>query len=361
MPPRRVVVVASRMKTAALTRVAVASARARIDTARNAFVIFNRRELYAAPAPAILLTVNRSPIPELDDELRRRLRRRFGAAVDSWLDRLPPVLSDLRERWELEFDSLIQRGSISVVLRCDTATGRRAVLKISPNRKRISAEANALARWATVHVPVVLAVDEQVGALLLEAIEPGTSLADSKDYPRLESLIGLIVALHGDALPDAAYESVSDRIAYLYESGKKNYERRPDLAELIPRDLYDRGRRAAMRLAGDPTTTVVLHGDLTPVNVLDGGPERGLVAIDPAPCVGDPAFDAIDLALWRADNAETIVKRAGRLAPAVGSELRRLYQWCGAFAAMTALELAEASTDLHEPIGALIELAEEMT
>ena len=55
---------------------------------------------------------------------------------------------------------------------------------------------------------------------------------------------------------------------------------------------------------------MLLHGDLTPVNVLDGGVERGLVAIDPAPCVGDPAFDAIDLVLWRADDAATIATRA---------------------------------------------------
>jgi streptomycin 6-kinase len=31
---------------------------------------------------------------------------------------------------------------------------------------------------------------------------------------------------------------------------------------------------------------------LTPSSILDGGAERGLVAIDPAPCLGDPAFDA---------------------------------------------------------------------
>src|SRR4051794_41187144 len=94
-----------------------------------------------------------SDVPELDDELRRRLRRRFGAAVESWVDALPPVLSDLAERWDLALDSLIQRGSISVVIRCRTAGGRAAVLKVSPNRIRILDEAAALARWTTHHVP----------------------------------------------------------------------------------------------------------------------------------------------------------------------------------------------------------------
>ncbi|OUC96640.1 hypothetical protein CA984_14275 [Streptosporangium minutum] len=40
----------------------------------------------------------------------------------------------------------------------------------------------------------------------------------------------------------------------------------------------------------------LVHGDLHPGNVLDGGP-RGLVVIDPRPCVGDPAFDAVDWVL----------------------------------------------------------------
>ena len=75
-----------------------------------------------------------SRIPELDDELRRRLGRRFGTSVEAWLDELPPTLSDLAERWQLEFESLIQRGSISVVLRCRTVQGRPAVLKVSPAR-----------------------------------------------------------------------------------------------------------------------------------------------------------------------------------------------------------------------------------
>jgi streptomycin 6-kinase len=160
-------------------------------------------------------------VPDLDPELRRRLGRRFGPSVESWLDAQSPVLSELGERWELEFESLVQRGSISVVIRCRTATGRAAVLKLSPERTRILNEAAALARWKTVHVPAVLAVDENAGALLIEAIEPGTSLAESTAYPRLESLASLLTSLHADGVPDPSYRPVAEHIAYLYESGRK--------------------------------------------------------------------------------------------------------------------------------------------
>jgi streptomycin 6-kinase len=230
------------------------------------------------------------------------------------------------------------------------------VLKVSPERRRILDEAAALARWQTVHVPAVLAVDGNVGALLIEAIAPGTQLAEEASYPRLESLAALMTALHAGE-PDASYESVAERIAYLYDAGEKNYERRPDLAAVIPRELYERGRGLALRLAGEATATVLLHGDLTPVNILDGGEQRGLVAIDPAPCLGEAAFDAVDLVLWRAEDVETIATRAKQLAAAIGADPERLLRWCAAFAAMTALELAEASDAARECIDPLLALA----
>jgi streptomycin 6-kinase len=101
----------------------------------------------------------------------------------------------------------------------------------------------------------------------------------------------------------------------------------------------------------------MLHGDLTPSNILDGGAERGLVAIDPAPCLGDAAFDAVDLILWDADDLETIEARAGLLAAAADMDIRRLLDWCSAFAGMCALELANEGNVRNARIEALLELA----
>ena len=113
---------------------------------------------------------------------------------------------------------------------------------------------------------------------------------------------------------------------------------------MIPPELYERGRQLATRLAQSVPPTALLHGDLTPSNILDGGAQRGLVAIDPAPCLGDDvAFEAIDLLLWQADDVDTIVERAKLLAPAIGADTSHLFEWCIAFAAMVALELAESS------------------
>ena len=278
--------------------------------------------------------------PELDDEVRARLGRRFGPAIDAWFESLPPVLDELGTRWRIEWGPLVRRGSMSVVVRC-RADGRPAVLKLSPERPRLAHEARALATWDASPVPAVFAFDESAGALLLEGIEPGTPLADVPGYPAMERVAALLTALHG-AVPPASFPPVADRVARLFDSSLKLYEWKPELVELVSPERYERGRRLALRLAADARPAVLLHGDLTPVNVLDGGDERGLVAIDPAACVGDDAFDAIDVVFWRAPDAGTIAARARELAPAVGADAGRLLDWCTAFAGMTALELAEA-------------------
>jgi streptomycin 6-kinase len=206
----------------------------------------------------------------------------------------------------------------------------------------------------------LLAVDEQVGALLIEAIDPGTPLDETTRYPRLDELAALITSLQSGP-PDPSYPVVAERVSSLFDAGLKNYERRPDLAAVVPPELYARGRLLATWLASDPPRTTLLHGDLTPANVLVGGTGRGLVAIDPAPCLGDPAFDTVDLLFWRAADAQTVHTRAERLAPAVGADPARVAAWCAAFAAMTALEVAEAPDPDAERVQLFVALARDAT
>ena len=301
------------------------------------------------------------PVPILDDAVRARLTKRFGAEIASWLDELPDVLVALGERWHLEWGPLVPRGSMSVVIRCAMPDGRAAVLKVSPDRARLATEAAALAGWTTMHTPSVFAVDEHAGALLIEAIEPGIPLVESFTYPDLETTADLLTSLYESGVPDQSFPPLARRVARLFDSGASPYERRPQIHELVPRDLYERGRELATRFAESVPQTALLHGDLTPSNLLDGGAQRGLVAIDPAPCLGDDvAFDAIDLVLWQADDVDAIMERAERLAPAIGTDANHLFGWCTAFAAMTALEMAEspdASADRIQTYVALATLA----
>jgi streptomycin 6-kinase len=295
--------------------------------------------------------------PGFDGGARQRLTARFGSGVAGWFDELPGLLAALADRWRFQLGAPIPRGTVSAVFWCEMADGRRAVLKASPDRARLAFEATALGAWHTGHTPAVIAVDEQAGALLLEAIEPGTPLAVSCVYPGTEGVGELLTSLHGSGVPGPSYPAAGQRAGALFASSAKLYERHPELTALIPVALYERGHRLAARLARDPCRAVLLHGDLTPSNILDGGAGRGLVAIDPAPCVGDAAFDAVDLILWQADDLQTVEARIGRLAAATGVDASRFSGWCVAFAAMSALELASEGGGATARAATLLELA----
>jgi streptomycin 6-kinase len=295
-------------------------------------------------------------VPELDDDVRRRLTRRFGADVEPWFEGLPSVLGALAERWEIEWGPLISRGSMSVVCRCRMPDGRAAVLKVSPDRSRIATESAALKRWTTSHTPAVYAVDQSVGAMLIEAIEPGIALDESSTYPTAKGVVELLSSLHS-AGADPSFPPLAYRVAYLFDVGTVHYRRDPRLVDLIPPMVYERGRHLATRLAEDTSPPVLLHGDLTPANIVDGGTRRGLVALDPAPCLGDAGFDAVDLLFWQAEDVVTIAARVTRLATAIELDADRVLDWCVAFAGMVALELAASPNASKERIHAYLNLA----
>jgi streptomycin 6-kinase len=88
---------------------------------------------------------------------------------------------------------------------------------------------------------------------------------------------------------------------------------------------HDAAHARAAGLARDRVAPTLLHGDLHLCNVLDAG-DRGLVAIDPRACVGDPAVDAVDFAYAFPDLREGIE----RMAAVVDGD--RLAAWCAVFA-----------------------------
>lgn len=73
------------------------------------------------------------------------------------------------------------------------------------------------------------------------------------------------------------------------------------------------------------TETVLLHGDLHYDNLLDCGPDRGLVAIDPKSSIGEPCFDAID---WILDGTQPVSRKIDDLVALTGFDGERLADWC---------------------------------
>lgn len=208
--------------------------------------------------------------------------------------------------------------------------------------------------------PGLIARDDAAGALLTEAIVPGTSLAD-RHAPLDPATLGALMRGLGAVPVSDALLPLRERVAWCFDLFERRVAgggggggdsagatggtggasgRGRDLAALR------RGRGLALRLAGDRASAPsFVHGDLHAGNVLDGGAARGLVAIDPRPCAGDPGFDAADLVLWGVASVGEAERQVAAVAAATGYDAERLRAWCAALAAMAAVSLAARPGD----------------
>jgi streptomycin 6-kinase len=274
----------------------------------------------------------------LDAAARDRLIDRFGAGAGPWCDALPGLVEECGRRWGLELDEALSGGTSRVFIGRRRG-GRGVVLKLTPDRSVAETEALALHAWArTPHVVDLLEADTENGALLLEKVEPGTRLADQPGLPSFEDIAGLLASLRvTDADLDGRLPALTERVEFLFGliGRRVNHAR---VRSLVTPDLAERGHRLARSLAAGGHTELV-HGDLGLPNVLIAGPERGLVAIDPRPTLGDRTADAIDWAIGRATSAAELDHRIERLC-ALDPDLNadRLRQWCQATAVVIAVQ-----------------------
>jgi streptomycin 6-kinase len=290
---------------------------------------------------------------------RGRLLARFGTLVEPWWARVPAILTELADRWDLVIGDAVGRGSTSLVIRCQSADGRPAVLKLVPDANVVAGEASALRSWApSGRVPLVWGYDPAEGALLLEAIPSEIPLLELGTAKPSDDIANLIRDLHRSGAPmvRGGVVSLAERVDFIFGHWVARHASRGELvSRAVPVKRLRRGHDLARALVADAAVPVLLHGDLHPGNVLDRGGARGLVAIDPRPCVGDAVFDAIDWVFWGVDDPRDWQRHGRELALALGVEHERLSAWCAALARMLAAAQASrgASADVVEALLAL--------
>jgi streptomycin 6-kinase len=276
------------------------------------------------------------------------LVRRFGPSVLAWCAEVPALAGELAARWALRVGEPLGGGASSVALRCELPDGRPAVLKLSPDHEFVAEQARSLEWFApSGRVPAVLAADPALGAMLIERIEPGQPVESAAVPPSAAEFGALLMDLHGAA--DVAELPVPRDLRQGTDEFCTRFARRLD--EPAVRDhvrLADLDRAISRRdeLLASSTSVVLLHGDLHLRNVLDGGPCRGLVAIDPKVGVGDPCFDAVDFLLAGA-GVDGVDRRCAALAAVTGLHTDRLFAWCRVAAPLIAIIVLSQ----HNPTG----------
>jgi streptomycin 6-kinase len=248
----------------------------------------------------------------VEPSFRAFVARTFGDAGRRWLDELPAITADLAARWQLELGAELPGGVLACVRDARTAVGRPVVLKIGVPFFPARDEAAALRAWHGGASPELVETDERAGALLLERIDPGTPAWDA-DAGAVAAVLGrLHQAPPFPGLRELAAEA-TDRVLRALEQGRTTAYK------------SDWALRRIEELEREPADAVLLHGDFDGRNLLRCG-RRGLAAIDPLPCVGDPAYDAGHWA--HANGLPGRRARTTAIADALGLDVRRVRGWC---------------------------------
>lgn len=274
-----------------------------------------------------------------DEDLVREgsaLDDRFGAErADAFGRALPGIVADLTARWSLRQGFLYESGATSVVLAVETSGGEPAVLKVSPDAPFLTRQVGMLRHLApTGRAPAVLEEDANVGAVLLERVEPGDTVDSARSTPPTpETWSTLLWDLHGTT-SSGVDDVLADRCEDMFERISAR-QSRPAVRPHVPDALWQQVVADCRELLRDDREDAVIHGDLHLGNVLRGG-DRGLVVIDPKLCVGDRCFDMVDFVVADGDH-EQMVDRARQLAALVDLDPGRLLAWSRVNAVVTAI------------------------
>ncbi|MGA5557679.1 APH(6)-I family aminoglycoside O-phosphotransferase [Streptomyces lavendulocolor] len=266
---------------------------------------------------------------DLPDALVASYTRSGGEEERTWITRLPVLVAELLDRWELERDGALGSGEASLVVPVRRADGTRAALKLQMPREETTAALIGLRAWNGNGIVRLLDHDPESSAMLLERLDGSRTLASVPDDDEAtRTLAGLMARLHSVPAPEG--------LRGLGDVARDMLASVPEAAAAL-RDPADRRRlkgwaSVVTELAGDPGDRM-LHWDLHYDNVLAAEREPWL-AIDPEPLIGDPGFDlwpALDTGwekLQATEDAPRVVRRRfDLLTEALGLDRERAAGW----------------------------------
>lgn len=276
------------------------------------------------------------------DDLRRVVTDLHGPAGAEWFGRLPETLEACARRWSLALGRAFEPVSYNYVVRAERAGGARAVLKVGFPGRELAREAAALRHFGGRGCARLLESDLEAGALLIERLEPGTSLVklvnEAEDEEATAAAAGVMRELWRPAPDGHDFPTAAD-----WAEGFGRLRRRfGGGCGPLPREVVEEAEALFGELLDSSAEPALLHADLHHGNVLSAGAGRWL-AIDPQGLVAEPAYEAgallrnpLPRLFGLRRPVELLSRRLDTLAAELGLDRARLRGWGLAQAVLSA-------------------------
>lgn len=269
----------------------------------------------------------------IPDRLAHIVVSAFGDVGRTWLARLPALVADAAKAWQLQVGAPFEPGgNVGWVAPVRRADGSDAVLKVECPGHPNPWAAKGLRHWAGRGAARLFDSDEARQVLLLERCVPGTNGDDLDVTTANQAVASVLAELHAVEPPsDDEFEPLAMLVERFRETMRDWFER---FEPPVDRGVVAQADELFTSLTSSSTDTVLLHGDLGPSNVVLS--QRGWLAIDPYPVLGDRAFD-VGHSLSRCDLRDAR-KHVTFFADRLDLDARRIAGWTFACCVQLALE-----------------------
>ena len=276
---------------------------------------------------------------ETSPGFRDRIARVAGDAGREWVDRLPELVAEFGQRWQLTLGPPYQPMSYNFVAPAVRADRTPVVLKALLPEDARETEPAMLALCDGRGMVRMLEHDAEIGVMLLERVEPGTPLLELEDDDEATRIAARVMRRFWRSVPAThPFPSVGDWLR-----GFERHRREHGGSGPLPNDLFERAEGLAPELLASSAEPVVLHGDLHHWNILAAEREPWL-AIDPKGVIGEPAFEVgawLRNPITNIPRTEVLARRIAIFSEELGFDTQRLTAWSAVQAVLSAIWSAE--------------------
>jgi streptomycin 6-kinase len=266
------------------------------------------------------------------------VRNVTGAFADGarWLDSLPALVVACLQKWDLSLAGDPFELSFNYVVPVLQAAEFTAVLKLGVPTPEFASEARALRLFRGHGAVVLLESDESLGALLLERVNPGNTLATLNDQVQATEIAAqTMLKLWQATIANVEFRSLESW------TGGLGQLRAHFSGTTGPLDagLVDLAENIRAELLQGKQPSRLLHADLHHFNILYGT-GSGWVAIDPKGVIGDPSYEPASF-LLNPDPAIFLDRsiqqaRVAMLAEHLNMDAKRIVRWAFFHAVLSA-------------------------